>query len=382
MSIGISDNFQNNSGKALDNKYLSGGTTLYSSVAAANAAIFSVYRHRGLKVLIDVGGAPTEYWYKEGTADLNLVEYVDLLTVTNGTGVSDRAQLASAPDQLTLQVKSIGISGSNGISVTRISNATTEDWVIDGSSLVLFASGTYANRPLTGLLGQQYFQTDLLVGLYMYDGNNWIFMPDGNTMAWCKFLGNTYPLNGNTSGSGASHAQSSSKFSAWELSTGTTSSGISQLRTSQDMSLGGTTGKIIQYSKVTIPTLSDGTNRFVVRIGRPAGTEGVGIWFRYTDNVNSGKFQVINHNGVTPTTNDSGITAVAGTEYEFVTVFDQNGIDNIKYYINNVLVGTSTTNLPTTFAGGYYGSISIEKTAGNTARTLVVDDVTIKRILG
>src|SRR6478736_6503075 len=135
MSIGISDNFQNNSGKALDNKYLSGGTTLYSSVAAANAAIFSVYRHRGLKVLIDVGGAPTEYWYKEGTADLNLVEYVDLLTVTNGTGVSDRAQLASAPDQLTLQVKSIGISGSNGISVTRISNATTEDWVIDGSSL-------------------------------------------------------------------------------------------------------------------------------------------------------------------------------------------------------------------------------------------------------
>lgn len=73
MAITLNDNIQNNSPKSLDNKYLSNGTTLWSSVAAANAGVISAYRHRGLKVLIDIGGEAVEYWWKHGTTNSDLI---------------------------------------------------------------------------------------------------------------------------------------------------------------------------------------------------------------------------------------------------------------------------------------------------------------------
>jgi len=52
----------------LDAKYSNNGTP-YTSVSAANTAIDAAVRYRGLTV--NVSGI--EYWYKDGTADGNLV---------------------------------------------------------------------------------------------------------------------------------------------------------------------------------------------------------------------------------------------------------------------------------------------------------------------
>jgi len=73
MAITINDNFNNFSPKSMDNKYMVSGLTRYATVAAANAAIPGAYRHLGLTVLLNTGGGSQEYWYKEGTADLDLV---------------------------------------------------------------------------------------------------------------------------------------------------------------------------------------------------------------------------------------------------------------------------------------------------------------------
>lgn len=72
----LNDNLQNNSPKALDNKHGKLVTVVwepYADVAEANASINIAYRHKGLTVIILVGGHTVEYWYRDGISDINLV---------------------------------------------------------------------------------------------------------------------------------------------------------------------------------------------------------------------------------------------------------------------------------------------------------------------
>lgn len=62
--------------QAIDRSYgtlAAGKTVPYASVAAANAAVSSFYRHRGKTVLIDDGSGAREYWWRVDTQDISLV---------------------------------------------------------------------------------------------------------------------------------------------------------------------------------------------------------------------------------------------------------------------------------------------------------------------
>src|SRR5690349_14141522 len=84
MAIILNDNLQSNSPKSLDNKYLKFGTTPYVSIADVNATIPLAYRSLGLTVLIDDGSEALEYWYKDGTANGDLVlKTGEIVTVAN-----------------------------------------------------------------------------------------------------------------------------------------------------------------------------------------------------------------------------------------------------------------------------------------------------------
>ncbi len=305
------------------------------------------------------------------------------LNVSNGPQTAGRTTLLSAPSSDTIFAKSISFTGSNGIVVIENIGAQTLDYVIDGSALVTFSSGLYSQRPSSALVGQEYYQTDILEGKYMWDGLTWKLMPDGNTEIYSKYLANTYPMNGNVSGTGSAHYQDGSVgFSIWRMDTGTTSTGIAQIRTSQNMILGGATGKyIMNHAGVFLTTLSTSGERYNVRIGRPAGADGIGLFFKYTDNVNSGRWQCIAHNGSTSVTISAGTGPTASIAQEFTIVYDQSGVDTAKFYINNTLVANISGSLPANFTNGYAGSISIEKVVGSTNRSLFVDDTVIKRIL-
>lgn len=85
MAITTNDNLQNNSGKSLDNKYLKSGLFVYASETEAKTLVLQSYRHRGLTVLIDDGGVATEYWWRDGTSDGQLIKKNLATTVNKDT---------------------------------------------------------------------------------------------------------------------------------------------------------------------------------------------------------------------------------------------------------------------------------------------------------
>lgn len=72
----INDNFDIKAPKHFDDRYqkeVAGVGTPYDSVAEANSEILEEYRYLGLTVLITDGSLNSEYWYKEGIEDNDLV---------------------------------------------------------------------------------------------------------------------------------------------------------------------------------------------------------------------------------------------------------------------------------------------------------------------
>ena len=71
------DNIKLNAPKALDQrtgKFFGGAWLPYASVAEANTAILPEYRAVGLTVNIAIAGINTEYWYRDGILDADLIQ--------------------------------------------------------------------------------------------------------------------------------------------------------------------------------------------------------------------------------------------------------------------------------------------------------------------
>lgn len=304
-------------------------------------------------------------------------------TVNAGDTSGGYVPLVFGVDDSTIAIPSLKAEGADGIDVTVVPTGTDKVLItVAAPTLARFLSGDYADRPVSAVPGQTFYQEDQLEGLYLWDGSGWRFQPDGNTEVFSKMHGNTYPMNQNSSGTGAGNFQSDAYFSRWRMETGTDAAGISQLRTSQNMlSTMPTAGKLIwYYSGVRIGTLSDGTNTFTIRVGQDAAADGLGLQFKYTHSNSSGQWECISHDGTTATTVASGVTVANNTDYEMIIVLDYAGTDNAKFYINGALVATITTNLPTSLTNSYQGSTSIQKSAGSTNRNFLVDDIIIKQI--
>lgn len=86
-------------------------------------------------------------------------------------------------------------------------------------------------------------------------------------------------------------------------------------------------------------------------------TDGAGCYFRYTHNVNSGKWECVNNNGATETASDSGITVTANTWVKLKVVVTQT---DARFYVDGVLVQTIATNLPATLV--YMGTFFVVHT--------------------
>lgn len=90
------------------------------------------------------------------------------------------------------------------------------------------------------------------------------------------------------------------------------------------------------------------------------------IMFRYTNGVNSGKFEIVTRANSVETAADSGITVVANTSYNLKIIVNAAGT-SVDFYINGTLVGNITTNIPNSSGrvfgyGNYY-----QKTNGTTS---------------
>lgn len=77
MAETLNDNIQNNSPKALENKHgklVSFVWTPYANTTEANSVVNIAYRYRGLTVIVLKSGVATEYWYRDGITDGDLIE--------------------------------------------------------------------------------------------------------------------------------------------------------------------------------------------------------------------------------------------------------------------------------------------------------------------
>jgi hypothetical protein len=74
MAINLNDNIKINAGKPSESKYLSTGNTAYISISAVTAAISVSQRYVGLTVLVKSGSTNTEYWYRTGVTNTDLIE--------------------------------------------------------------------------------------------------------------------------------------------------------------------------------------------------------------------------------------------------------------------------------------------------------------------
>jgi hypothetical protein len=109
---------------------------------------------------------------------------------------------------------------------------------------------------------------------------------------------------------------------------------------------------------INIEDLSENLKNFTTRVGwsGDAGLEPTsGAYFRYNHNINGGRWQCVNRNSDNETVGDSGITVTAGEWYNLKVVLTFN---EAKYYINDVLVQTVTTNIPATFSCGFSYSLA------------------------
>lgn len=165
-----------------------------------------------------------------------------------------------------------------------------------------------------------------------------------------------------------------------QLSTGTTTTGISVLN------LGGTNHSYILSNGIPHTfeteflsgTLSTVTDEYILRSGYlntvTSAAATFGVWFEY-DRLTNGNFWVIRtRNGVgVDTTTVTSIPVVASTFYKLKFYINSAGT-SVSYYINGALAGTITTNIPPNTNGRQVSpNYTIIKSAGTTAATITLD---------
>lgn len=190
--------------------------------------------------------------------------------------------------------------------------------------------------------------------------------------------GNPFLRNNSGSGAGVSAGTGSATApGVFDIATGTTfnPTGGAIYGTSGAMILFG--GGIWKFgARVQIPTLSDGTEDFQVRVGFQDGGANAeatdGAFFRYQHSVNSGKWQRVTRSNSTETATDTGSTPSAATWYVLEIVVNA-AASSIEFFVNGVSVGSNTTNIPTGTGRETGAGTQIWKQAGTTSRSVLLD---------
>lgn len=98
-----------------------------------------------------------------------------------------------------------------------------------------------------------------------------------------------------------------------------------------------------------IVTLSTGTNRYTLIVGLTDVTGGVdetnGVYFKYSDNVNSGNWQIITANGGVRTTTNTAVAASTGWHNLQISV--NAAASSVTFTIDGVAQTAIVTNIPT-----------------------------------
>lgn len=220
--------------------------------------------------------------------------------------------------------------------------------------------------------------TDLGSDLIAITGGYAYNSPQNYVTMYDDFLGQTtagaYAWGASTASGGSSAVQNgitltSQTIGLINLFTGGSTTGGSALQLPNIFVLGG--GVISLTWRSIIPTLSNGTDRFTIYQGLSVGgnsTPTDGIWFQYSDNVNSGQWQIICRGSSTSTTTNTS-TAADTSFHKFRIDINAAG-SSVTFYIDGTSVGTIATHIPTAAIGPW---ANILKSAGTNSLNLILD---------
>lgn len=122
-----------------------------------------------------------------------------------------------------------------------------------------------------------------------------------------------------------------------------------------------------------IQTLSNSTNRYILAIGlgdTVSATQANGVWFGYSDNLNSGEWTFNAASASTPTNMNSTVAVTTGWHNAQIIV--NAAASSIQFIMDSVSLGTITTNIPAT---GIVPNLVIQATAGTVANSSIVIDL-------
>jgi hypothetical protein len=97
-----------------------------------------------------------------------------------------------------------------------------------------------------------------------------------------------------------------------------------------------------------------------------------GAGFEYQDNQNGGRWQAITADGIGETSTDTGVLVTASTWFKLEVEINAAGT-SVDYFIDNVLVATNVTDIPSGTGFSNFYNNHIMKIIGTAARTLYVD---------
>lgn len=165
--------------------------------------------------------------------------------------------------------------------------------------------------------------------------------------------------------------------------TGRAGIGTSTGTTNPTMILGG--GRIVLENLVRVTTLSTGSERFQFLSGFSATNNSTsisnGVLFAYDEGgVSNGSTASANWQVATMASNvrswtTTSVAVTAGQWYKLTAIINAAGT-SVDFYIDDVLVKTETTNIPTLAVGIM---TQLYKSVGTTARTVDVDYISFKQ---
>lgn len=163
--------------------------------------------------------------------------------------------------------------------------------------------------------------------------------------------------------------------------TGSTATGFVNIGSTSFSTIALTNGLVTWKSKLKLNQLSTAVETFVCRNGILKSLSGVpndGVFFRYTDSVNSGRWEAVCRIGGVETAVNTGI--LGDLNYHKFDIQVNNNATSVKFLIDNSIVNTITTNIPTsaTFLG--FGS-SLIKSVGVTSVSYSSDYYTLNKVI-
>lgn len=308
-----------------------------------------------------------------GTGKLEIANVVaDTTTLTAGTGLTGGGDL-TANRTFTVDFAASGVSSATKAvraDDSRLSDARTPTSHTHAASDI--ASGTIATARLgTGTAGAGNF----LRGDQTWSTVTATFDPATKAECFSDFLGaSAVPWTALTNGTGASTnfntASDADHPGLITLSAGTVATGRAGVGSNlQDVYVLGSRATSMSTAITLVTNLSTATERYIFEAGFMDGLAGPanGVYFRYSDDINAGKWECVCIDAGGTTTADSGITVAAATFYRLEIDVNAAGTSAV-FKIDGTTVATITTNIPTGTGERVGLVVQQRKTVGTTQR--------------